>query len=154
MSCLVVANVATMGVGEFVMKQIAKRAPGLAAKAAGLSLVDGPLPIGELIALGLTASAAYEIYQEWEKYQALHMSDTSGEADGKKKKKKKQTKQTGKEAASDVPSWAKGQKPREGESAQDFAERLLNEKYGRGEWKKGARSEYSEIVKNANRKRK
>jgi hypothetical protein len=80
------------------------------------------------------------------------MSNIFGEADGKKKKK--QTKQTEKKAASGVPSWAKGQKPREGESAQDFAERLLNEKYGRGEWKKGARSEYSEIVKNANRKRK
>jgi hypothetical protein len=62
MSCLVVANSATMGMGEFVMKQIAKRLSSLAAKAASLSLVDGPFPIGEMIALGLTASAAYEIY--------------------------------------------------------------------------------------------
>jgi hypothetical protein len=53
-----------MGMGEFVMKQIAKRAPGLVSKAAGLSLADGPFPIGEIIAFGLTAWTAYEIYQD------------------------------------------------------------------------------------------
>jgi hypothetical protein len=92
---VLVANAATMGMGEFVMKQIAKRSPGLAAKAAGLSLVDGPLPVGELISIGLTAWTAYEIYQDWKKYQAnarrakdraigsepLQMSNTSREGD-------------------------------------------------------------------------
>jgi hypothetical protein len=82
-----------MGMGEFVMKQIAKRSPGLAAKAAGLSLADGPFPIGEILSLGLTAWTAYEIYQDWKKYQAnarkvkdgaigsepLQMSNTSRE---------------------------------------------------------------------------
>jgi hypothetical protein len=90
---MLVANAATMGMGEFVMKQIAKRSPGLAAKAAGLSLADGPFPIGEIIAFGLTAWTAYEIYQDWKKYQAnarkaqdravgsepLQMSNTSRE---------------------------------------------------------------------------
>lgn len=90
---MLVANAATMGMGEFVMKQIAKRSPGLAAKAAGLSLADGPFPIGEIISLGLTAWTAYEIYQDWKKYQAndrraqdgvigsepLQMSNTSRE---------------------------------------------------------------------------
>jgi hypothetical protein len=79
---MLVANAATMGMSEFVMKQIAKRAPGLAAKAAGLSLADGPFPIGEIIALGLTASAAYEIYQEWQKYQQV-MQSTHDHGGGK-----------------------------------------------------------------------
>jgi hypothetical protein len=151
---LVASAVVPLTMGQFVARQIAIRSPALGAKAAGLSLVDGPIPIGELLALGLTAWTAYDIYQEWQKYQALHMSNTSGEADGKKKKKKKQTKQTGKEAASDVPSWAKGQKPREGESGNDFAERLLNEKYGKGNYKRGPNSEYNQLRKNGDRRRK
>jgi hypothetical protein len=79
---VLVANAATMGMGEFVMKQIAKRSPGLAAKAAGLSLADGPVPIGELLAIGLTAATAYEIYQEWQKYQQV-MQSTHDHGGGK-----------------------------------------------------------------------
>jgi hypothetical protein len=41
---------------------------------------------------------------------------------------------TGKEKASDTPTWAKGQQPRPGETAKNFAERLMNEKYGKGNW--------------------
>lgn len=36
------------------------------AAAAGLALVDGPLPVGDLIALGLTLWTIYEIIQLWE----------------------------------------------------------------------------------------
>jgi RHS repeat-associated protein len=54
---------------------------------------------------------------------------------------------TGKEAAKDVPSWAKGQKPMAGESGKKFAERLLNDKYGPGNYDKGPGSEFSKVQK-------
>ncbi|MFL5343724.1 MAG: hypothetical protein ACJ8AT_02975 [Hyalangium sp.] len=54
---------------------------------------------------------------------------------------------SGKEGAKDVPSWARGQRPRVGESGKDFAKRLLDEKYGEGNYEKGAKSEFSKIQK-------
>ena len=54
---------------------------------------------------------------------------------------------SGKEGAKDVPSWAKGQRPRAGESGKDFAERLMDDKYGEGNYKKRGTGEYSKIKK-------
>jgi len=58
-----------------------------------------------------------------------------------------EAKKSGKEKASDVPSWAKGNKPSPNQKCQDFAKQLLNTKYGVGNWSKGAGTEYSKIVK-------
>lgn len=52
-----------------------------------------------------------------------------------------------KEAAKDVPSWAKGNKPYTNENGNDFATRLLDEKYGNGNYPKGAGTEYNKIRK-------
>lgn len=51
------------------------------------------------------------------------------------------------------PDWVKknGHRPRPEESAQDFAERILNDKYGNGNWRRGPGSEFSKIVKWVNR---
>jgi hypothetical protein len=46
-----------------------------------------------------------------------------------------------------VPSWAKGQAPLVGESGKDFATRILDEKYGKGEYEKGPRTEHNRIKK-------
>ena len=54
---------------------------------------------------------------------------------------------SGREAASDVPSWAKGMRPEVGESGARFAERLLSAKYGKGNYPKGPGSEFSKIQK-------
>jgi hypothetical protein len=55
---------------------------------------------------------------------------------------------TGKEAASDVPSWAKGNRPYVGESGKDFARRLLDQNYGKGAWGgTGPGSEFNKIKK-------
>lgn len=54
---------------------------------------------------------------------------------------------TGKEAATDVPSWAKGQKPYVGESGKEFARRLMDEKYGPGNYPKGPGSEFNKLHK-------
>lgn len=55
-----------------------------------------------------------------------------------------------KEAASDAPSWVKGQRPCRKPINEDggaFAKRLLDEKYGAGNYKKGAASEFSKTKK-------
>ena len=52
-----------------------------------------------------------------------------------------------KEAAKDVPSWAKGQRPLTIENGRQFAERLLDEKYGKGNYPTGPGSEFSKIKK-------
>ena len=54
---------------------------------------------------------------------------------------------SGKEAADDVPSWAKGKRPKKGESGKEFAKRLLDEKYGKGNYTTGPGSEYNKIRK-------
>ncbi|WP_342330268.1 hypothetical protein [Pedobacter sp. FW305-3-2-15-E-R2A2] len=48
------------------------------------------------------------------------------------------TKKSGREKGSDVPHWARGQKPQAGESGNDFAKRLMDTQYGKGEWRYGA----------------
>lgn len=44
---------------------------------------------------------------------------------------------SGKEGAKGAPSWAKGQRSAVGESGKDFVTRILNQKYGSGNWSKG-----------------
>ena len=41
---------------------------------------------------------------------------------------------SGKEKADDVPSWAKGERPYKGESGKDFATRLCDEHFGKGNY--------------------
>jgi hypothetical protein len=41
---------------------------------------------------------------------------------------------SGKEAAKDTPSWARGRRPYVGENGRDYAKRLMDERYGRGNW--------------------
>jgi hypothetical protein len=57
----------------------------------------------------------------------------------------------GKSGATDVPSWAAGERPNVGESGGTYAERLLDQKYGEGKWKKGPGSEYNKIKKYGDR---
>jgi hypothetical protein len=60
--------------------------------------------------------------------------------------------ESAKKASKDAPSWAKGKKPFKNESGKDFAERLLNDHYGKGNWsEKGPRSEHNKIKKYGDR---
>jgi len=52
-----------------------------------------------------------------------------------------------KEAAKDVPSWVRGERPVLGEKGRDFATRVLDGKYGQGNYPKGPGSEFSKIQK-------
>ena len=59
-------------------------------------------------------------------------------------------KQTGKEKASDAPDWAKRNPPLPGERAEDYAKRILEEKYGK-DYPTGPGSEFNKIKKWAQR---
>jgi hypothetical protein len=57
---------------------------------------------------------------------------------------------SGKDKADDVPSWAKGNetaRPRVGETPSQSATRVLDGKYGSGNYQRGPGSEYSKIQK-------
>jgi hypothetical protein len=56
-----------------------------------------------------------------------------------------------KEAAKDVPSWIKGERPLLGEKGRDFATRALDDKYGVGDYPRGPGSEFNKIQKWADR---
>ena len=53
----------------------------------------------------------------------------------------------GKEKASDKPSWAEGERTYKGENGKEFAKRLMDKKYGKGNWKEGSNSEYNKLRK-------
>ena len=57
----------------------------------------------------------------------------------------------GKEAATDIPSWAKGKTPALNESGRDFAKRLCDEKYGKGNYPTGQGSEFNKLKKYGDR---
>jgi RHS repeat-associated protein len=59
----------------------------------------------------------------------------------------KTTKKSGKEKADDFPSWVREYTRDPKENCHDFAKNILNDKRGVGKWRKGAGSEYSQIVK-------
>jgi hypothetical protein len=61
--------------------------------------------------------------------------------------KKKKQGLSGKESASDIPSWAQGERPLTDEDGKEFAKRLLDDKYGPGNYPKGPGSEFSKIKK-------
>ncbi|WP_236208970.1 RHS repeat-associated core domain-containing protein, partial [Pseudomonas tohonis] len=70
---------------------------------------------------------------------------------GDRERKKPKPGTSGKDGAKDVPSWAKGERPFKGESGKDFADRLLGEKYGPGNYPTGPGSEHNKIRKYGDR---
>jgi len=65
----------------------------------------------------------------------------------------KKAKKSGKEKASDVPSWAAGKQPLPGESGNDYADRLLKDKYGDDSYPKGLGTEHNKLKKYGDRSR-
>jgi RHS repeat-associated protein len=80
----------------------------------------------------------------------IEMASDSEGNDKKDEKGKRESRRSKKEMATDIPSWAKGKKPKPGQSGNEFAEELMNEKYGPGEWSKKSK-EYSQIRKYGDR---
>ena len=94
--------------------------------------------------------------KKWEEFQRqqAYERERNGTANISKQKssqskefKKPKPKISGKDGAKNTPSWAKGNKPYTHESGRDFAKRLLDEKYGPNNYKKGANTEHNKIRK-------
>ena len=64
-----------------------------------------------------------------------------------------QARQTEKEKASDIPSWVahEGYNPLPGESGKEFAKRVLDDRYGAGNYPTGPGSEYNKLKKHIDR---
>jgi len=106
-----------------------------------LSMLTGA---GEIV-LGsaLVITGSYLLIKE-----VFASSDKKTNSENKQRQfKKPKAKVSGKEGAKDIPSWAKGNKPYTDESGNDFAGRLCNDKYGKGNYEKGPRSDYNKIKK-------
>tara|TARA_R100000808_G_C2154135_1_gene164914 strand:- start:845 stop:2197 length:1353 start_codon:yes stop_codon:yes gene_type:complete len=67
----VATGVGGMGLGQFVAKRLAQKAPAMAAKWGLAAAADGPVPIGEVIGLALTIGTSYstikDAIEEWNK---------------------------------------------------------------------------------------
>ncbi len=70
---------------------------------------------------------------------------------GKLIKFAKASKTSKKERSTDAPEWAKREPPKKGETGKVYAKRILDKKYGKGNWKKGPTSEFNRIIKYAKR---
>lgn len=117
---------------------------GLAAQAvfaaAGIALRTAVTVLGQAILITIAA------------WVIIH--GVKGAADRLKIAYAKATKKSGKEKASDIPSWAKGAtrkyKPSgKNESADEATRRIMDKKYGKGKWKRSGQRgrEYSQIKK-------
>lgn len=58
---------------------------------------------------------------------------------------------SGKEGAKNVPNWARGQRPYVGENGRNFAKRLMDQRYGRGNWERDREWEYNRLKKYGDR---
>ena len=81
---------------------------------------------------------------------------TQGQKEQVRQFKKKKPNISGKEGAKGVPDWVKeeGLRPYVGESGKEFAKRVMDAKYGKGNWdpkNTGPESEFSKIKKYADR---
>ena len=92
--------------------------------------VDGPLPFGDAV---YVAGIGAGILLDGIIYFA------------------KKAKSSNKERATDIPSWAKGEKPKSGESGKDYAKRLCDKKYGKGNYRTGPGSDYNKLKKYGDR---
>lgn len=57
---------------------------------------------------------------------------------------------SGKDKATDIPSWANGKRPYIWENGKNYAQRLMDERYGKGNWKKSSQ-EYNKLKKHGDR---
>ena len=106
--------------------------PGALAWGWGIALAE-PTPIGEIIMTGVTLGvAAWELHNYFSKA----------------------SKASGRERATEIPSWVSDYAPRwPNESCSEYAKRVLEEKYGKcgKALERGPGSEYSKIKKNCER---
>ena len=112
------------------------------------------------IARLLNTADAILLYNQ--KYKDKKDKSNKSDAEKAEDKYKKPISGSGKEKASNVPTWAKGKRPYKWENGKDFARRLMDERYGKGKWErvkgrgirsdgKGRYCEFCEIHKHGDR---
>jgi RHS repeat-associated protein len=148
-----IASVIT-GTGEMILG-IGGEVFGLALDATGVGSVAG-VPIGVASAgviahggavIGVATSNMIQDRVNQTNHE-MHGSSSNGNGSGNGQTyKKPKSGVSGKEGAKDVPSWAKGEKPYSNENGKQFAKRLLDKKYGEGNYEKGPTSEFNKIQK-------
>lgn len=107
-----------------------------------LVLADGPIPLGDIIYIGVTVFlVGTSVVLNGKVIKKINTAKKTNA------KKKKTSKKSGKEAADDAPSWAKQQTYNSKKTADQNATDVLNKKYGKGNWSKGPKTEYNQIKK-------
>ena len=88
----------------------------------------------------VTFKTKISVWLTWRTFNRIMYSKSNTKNKGESKKSKK-------ERSTNAPEWSKYKKQKKGESKKQYATRILNEKYGKGNWGKGPGSEYSRIIK-------
>jgi len=88
----------------------------------------------------------------WAAEKAREQTSNEEERETKKEQScqtKKKSKSSAKARATDIPSWAKGTKPRSGQSPNDYAKEQMNNRYQPGNWERRGQQgrEYSQLKK-------
>jgi len=121
-------------------------------------LVTAPKPIENPFCFCLVGAAAQSLVNAMAEQQernmammmtgiALASSMLNENSNEETPKKEPKPNTSGKEGAKDAPSWARGERPYVGENGEKFADRLLGQKYGPGNYPKGPGSEHNKIKK-------
>ncbi len=149
-SAMVVTGAAAVGTSLGTLATAAGGGGTLAAAGGGL-LTLGAQGVGAL-RLGVAGAVSLELGS----ISITSINATTGQTTyskgsggGKGQPQYKRTKpgQSGKEAAKDVPSWAKGNRPKVTDDGNDFATRLCDDRYGPGNYPTHPGSEYGKIKK-------
>lgn len=119
----------------------------------GNDLLNGNTAIWEVFencslnTAGQVLGRALEVFGSDADSQAVFEVRGEGDSETQEREYKKPKSGSGKEKATDVPSWAKGNRPYKGESGKDFAKRLCDEYFGEGNYSTKGQSDYSKIRK-------
>ena len=92
----------------------------------------------------VTFKTKISVWLTWRTFNRIMYSKSKSKSNTKNKGESKKSK---KERSTNAPEWSKYKKQKKGESKKQYATRILNEKYGKGNWGKGSGSEYSRIIK-------
>ena len=92
----------------------------------------------------VTFKTKISVWLTWRTFNRIVYSKSKSKSNTKNKGESKKSK---KERSTNAPEWSKYKKQKKGESKKQYATRILNEKYGKGNWRKGSESEYSRIIK-------
>jgi len=144
-----VGDIASVGIGAVEMVSGAtKVVAGVAGapETAGATLVGSAVGAIEAVHGAFMAAGGINNFSS-QKGRVDESNNSSSSSSSNTPEYKKPKSGSGKEKASDIPSWAKGNKPYKGENGKDFAKRLMDDQYGKGKYDPKTNQEYKKIHK-------